>query len=156
MLAKATSMLVTGLLLSTFGVTACAADDLIAIGNDTAFYQAKAKREEARREYEKNLAEADRFVNTTTVDDPTYNWIEGVNKKLVAQLQFANGSLMQAKVGDVIDNRGTKVAVIKPGEVVLRRGEKTIRLAATSQTISPGLSPVPNGPVPFPGQMPLR
>jgi len=113
------------------------AEDMVSIGNDTAFFRAKAKREEARKDFEKNQADADHYAGTTSGDAPTVNWIEGVGKILTAQLQLDNGAKIQAREGDVIDNRGTKVTSIKPGEVVIKRNGKAIRLATTPQQTNP-------------------
>lgn len=139
--------------------TAALAEDLVSIGNETAMYQAMAKRAEARRDYEKTLAEVEQYTATTTADDPTVNWIEGVGSRLLAQLQNTNGSVLQVKEGDQIDNNGTRIISIKPGEVLIRRDTRTIRLAATSPNGNvPSITVPPGAPSPsfMPGMPAVR
>lgn len=154
------SIVIALLVMLAAGASVASAEDLVSIGNDAALYRAKAKREEARRDFEKNQSEADRYAGTTSNDAPTVNWIEGVGKTLTAQLQLDNGAKIQAREGDLIDNRGTRVTSVKPGEVMIKRAGKLVRLATTPQQTNAygqsgaSASPYLGGGMP-PNQLPM-
>jgi type IV pilus biogenesis protein PilP len=77
-------------------------------------------------------SENDKQARGPVVGNPTVHSIEGIGNHMVATLVTDNGSLMEAKVGDVLAN-GMKVASIRSGEViVLDRNKTRVRLSATS------------------------
>lgn len=85
-------------------------------------------------------AENYRLARIATAGDPVIRAIEGMGGILYATLQMDNGSIVEAKVGDVLPN-GMKVTAINPNEVIAEtRKKKRIRLS-TGVTAAPSYSP---------------
>lgn len=142
-------------ILGALAVGSATAEDLVTLGNETALYKAWAKREEARAEYKKKEAEADRAAGTSSDGLPMVYGVEGVGKVQMAVLQFDNGARINVKEGELIDNRGTKVASIKPGDVWVKRGGRLVKLDVVSSTYPymPNGTQSLNG-MPVPGALP--
>lgn len=131
---KAIGLILLGMLAASSAV----AEDLVTLGNETALYKAQIKREEARAEYEKKRTEADRAAGSSAEGLPMVYGVEGVGSVQMAVLQFDNGARINVKEGEQIDNRGTKVVAIKPGDVWVKRGGRRMKLEPV-----PSFSPYP-------------
>jgi type IV pilus biogenesis protein PilP len=88
----------------------------------------------------------DQLTNKATTGDPIVRSIEGIGRAIYATLQLNNGSMVEARAGDVLPN-GMKVVSVRPNEViVMSRNKRRIRLAgaagadANSSYANPGLN----------------
>jgi type IV pilus biogenesis protein PilP len=156
------------LLLLSFALAsnaACAestSDSLTRIEEETLILKAKekqldiqAKIASKRSEIAAKQAEADRLVRTASADDPVIRSVEGIGATVYATLQFSNGTTVDAKEGDVLQN-GMRVISIHPNEVIVQtQKKKRIRLAAGSFASTPYSPAYPNGVMAMPPLPPM-
>jgi type IV pilus biogenesis protein PilP len=116
-----------------------AADRLTQIEAETLVLKAREKQIDAQaailtkqNEIAMKRALNDQLSNKTSSGDPVVRSIEGIGRAIYATLQLNNGSMIEARAGDVLPN-GMKVVSVRPNEVVvLSRNKRRIRLAGTS------------------------
>lgn len=83
----------------------------------------------------------EQLTQNAVVGNPVIRSIEGIGKALYVTLQLPDGSLVDAKSGDVLSN-GMKIASIKSNEVIVETSKKQrVRLAAAAHP-QPGFNPV--------------
>jgi type IV pilus biogenesis protein PilP len=94
----------------------------------------------------------EQLTQNAVVGNPVIRSIEGIGRTMYATLQLADGSLVEAKVGDVLSN-GMKIASISANEVIVESGKKhRVRLAAAvPMQVAPAAAPVyANAGLPLP------
>lgn len=68
------------------------------------------------------------LTNSGGIGDPLVRSIEGIGKNMYATLQLSNGSVIEARAGDVLPN-GMKVVSIQANEVIVEsRNKRRTRL----------------------------
>jgi type IV pilus biogenesis protein PilP len=87
--------------------------------------------------------------------DPVVRGIEGIGDVVFATLQLGDGSVIDVQAGDVLSN-GMRVVSIAPGNVIVHKGKKRIRLASyvpRPAVFNPNL-PAPGLRLPLPAASP--
>jgi type IV pilus biogenesis protein PilP len=85
--------------------------------------------------------------------DPQVRSVEGVGRAVFATLQLGDGAVVEVQPGDMLP-KGMQVVSIAPGNVIVRKGRRRVRLAqaaAPQPQYGSALPPAPALPGPPPG-----
>ena len=133
-------------------------EDLTSLNTEIAVLDAKVKRDELKLKDAKLAADLEKARGSAPAGDYKVAWVEGLGKKMYAQLTTENGGQIEVRVGDRLQG-GLKVVSIAPNEVVVESGNKVRRVLSVAPPPSPyasqfgmmgagGVQPAPIGAMP--------
>lgn len=115
---------------------ATSGEELTVLNTEIAVLDAKVKRDELKLKDAKLAADLDKARGGSPAGDYKVSWVEGLGKKMFAQLTTDSGGLIEVRVGDRLQG-GLKVVSIAPNEVVVENSNKVRRILTVAAPPSP-------------------